>query len=192
MNEIELIEKASAYFDTESPEGRTLRLDMIMPGLMQKPGNVIEIGAGEGMTTKVLLKHTKEVGNRVVVIDPWESTVPGYGDYSYDKFIANVKGYVNLDILVRPSQHESVSKFLEGKGPFRFAFVDGIQLQHAVLSDLFLCSAFNVDVICVDDYNRNTEYSQVPAAVEKFLQGSNKYKLVQTKPLIECYLTKSY
>jgi len=44
-----------------------------------------------------------------------------------------------------------------------------------------------VPVICVDDIHRLTAESQVPLALEVFLKES-KYKLIETKKLIEGYL----
>lgn len=178
----------------ETPEGRTVRISRIAD-ILAEYGNFIEIGAGVGHTTEWLLKSAKFEDKKVLVIDPWQSDEqqpPGYGVYSYDDFCERTKGYDNLVVAKMPSYFKEVDNYLKANAPYSFAFVDGLQFKENVLSDLFLMSAFDVPVICVDDFNRSTPISQVPEAVEKFLQGNNKYKLVETrKNLIECYLIKS-
>lgn len=193
----EIIKTGSQYFVPESPEARTSRFDLIVPDLLQElKGNIVEIGAGEGHSTKVFLQHAKDAGRQVLVVDPWEtftSDLPGYNQYTYRNFVERTAGFTNLQICKKPSHDREVPRVMERLRPFAFAFVDGIQLTHNVLCDLFLCSSNEVSVICVDDYNRNTEISQVPKAVEKFITGNNKYRLIQpVENQIECYLIKSY
>lgn len=193
----EIITKSSQYFTAESPESRTSRFDMIVPALLQElKGNIIEIGAGEGHSTKVFLQHASEANRQVLVVDPWEtfnSGLPGYNQYTYRNFVDRTAGFTNMTVCKKPSSDREVPKVMEKMRPFAFAFVDGIQLTHNVLCDLFLCSANEVSVICVDDYNRSTEFSQVPSAIHKFTTGNNKYRLVPPREnQIECYLIKSY
>lgn len=198
MNTIEeVITTGSQYFSPSSPEDRTNRFEMIIPEILQQySGNIVEIGAGEGHSTKVFCEAAKIYDRRVLVIDPWKTNneeLKGYNQYTYRNFIDRTKQYKNLSVCMKPSHDREVPKIMNAMRPFAFAFVDGLQLMHTVLSDLFLCSANEVNVICVDDYNRDTEISQVPRAVEKFVTGNNKYRLI--KPLenqIECYLIKSY
>ena len=194
MNEqLETLIEDTSYISTpDTPEGRTYRIGVIANNL---EGNFIEIGAGTGHTTEQLLKAAKESGGKVLVIDPWQSDAtqpPGYGVYAYDEFWERVKDYQrHLVVAKMPSYFKEVGKYLSVNGPYIFAFVDGLQLRENVLSDLFLMSAYNVKVICVDDINRSTPISQVPEAVEKFLAGNKLYKRVQTREnLIECYLIR--
>lgn len=186
-----LINEISYIGTPDSPEGRTYRIGTLVKSLETK-GNLIEIGAGTGHTTEKLLK----TGRTVLVIDPWQELhgqPQGYGIYSFDEFTERTKGYDNLVICKYPSHYKEVDAYMKDSGPYAFAFVDGLQMKENVLSDLFLMAAFDVPVICVDDYNRSTEISQVPVAVAKFLQGNTKYKMVKTREdLIECYLIKSY
>ncbi len=193
----EIITTGSQYFTPESPESRTSRFDLIVPALLQElKGNIVEIGAGEGHSTKVFLQHAKENKRQVLVVDPWEtvnSELPGYNQYTYRNFVERTAGFTNLTVCKKPSHDREVPRVMERMRPFAFAFVDGIQLMHTVLSDLFLCSANEVQVICVDDFNRETEISQVPKAVRKFVEGNNKYRLIEPREnQIECYLIKSY
>ena len=193
----EIIKTGSQYFTPHAPESRTNRFDMIVPALLQElKGNIVEIGAGEGHSTKVFLQHAKDFNRQVLVVDPWEtfnSGLPGYNQYTYRNFVERTQGFTNLTVCKKPSHDREVPLVMESMRPFAFAFVDGIQLMHNVICDLFMCSAKEVAVICVDDYNRDNAISQVPRAVEKFVTGNNKYKLIP--PLenqIECYLIKSY
>lgn len=197
MNIEEIIKTGSQYYVPDSPEARTSRFDLIVPALLQElKGNIVEIGAGEGHSTKVFLQHAKDEGRQVLVVDPWETfstDLPGYNQYTYRNFVDRTRDFTNLTVCKKPSHDREVPKVMDKMRPFAFAFVDGIQLMHTVLSDLFLCSANEVQVICVDDFNRETEISQVPRAVHKFVMGSNKYKLIEPREnQIECYLIKSY
>lgn len=179
----------------ESPEGRTGRFDFFIGELLLKtPGNIVEIGAGEGHSTKVFLEHAKRYDRKVLVIDPWQTIdqPPGYGVYSYDNFKERTKGFDNLVVAKIPSFYKEVNEYLRNIKPIAFAFVDGLQFKEHVLSDLFLIAAHDAQVICVDDINRSTAVSEVPEAVEKFLQGNNKYTRVETNQnLIECYLIRN-
>lgn len=186
-----LIEDCSYIGDASSPEGRTHRIGVIAGNLV---GNFVEIGAGTGHTTVKLLSEAKDTDSKVLVIDPWQSDEhqpPGYGVYSYDDFTERTKGFDNLVVAKMPSYFKDVENYLRNITPIAFAFIDGLQYKENVLSDLFLLAAYDAEVICVDDINRSTPISQVPEAVEKFLQGNNKYKRVKTREaLIECYLIK--
>lgn len=180
----------------ETPNGRTERIGHLLNFVLDNyKGNIIEIGAGTGETTKVMLEKAKKFDRNVLVIDPWETLEnqpAGYGQYAYRDFVDRTKEYTNLIVCKMPSYFKEAEKYLVNNGPYAFAFVDGLQLKENVLSDLFLMSAYNVEVICVDDINRESEISQVPAAVAKFLQGNNKYRLVETREdLMECYLIKN-
>jgi len=177
----------------ESPEARTNRFNLLMPYILEKyDGNLLEIGAGVGDSTKIFLKHGEKYNRQVVVIDPWETLAGqphGYGSYSYEEFLHNVKGFENLIICKEPSTGK-VGSTLKYNQPFAFAFVDGLQHEADVLHDLYLCSDNNTQVIAVDDYNRETPNSQVPKAVTKFLDQNPDYELVETRANIECYLVK--
>lgn len=179
--------------EAASPESRTNRFDLLMPFVLEKhQGNILEIGAGVGHSTRVFLKHGENYNRNVLVIDPWETLAGqphGYGVYSYAEFMHNVSGYENLIICKEPSSGK-VGSFLKYSQPFAFAFVDGLQYESDVLHDLYLCKDHDTYVICVDDYNRNSSVSQVKQAVTKFLDQNPEYKLVETRLNIECYLVK--
>jgi len=179
---------------SESPEGRTARFNMILPLVLdQYDGNILEIGAGVGHSTKVFLKHAWANDRKVVVVDPWITLAGdqhGYGVYSYEEFLENTKGFDNLVIFRGPSTG-NVKLILDHHNPFAFAFVDGLQDEATVTHDLYLCQQYHTKVIAVDDFNRDTKVSKVRPAVFKFVDQNPEYELVHTRNNIECYLIKS-
>lgn len=187
------IQSVAKFESPFSPEGRSARFGRLMFGLLNSVlGNVVEIGAGVGQSTMQFLIAAAWHNRQVIVIDPWEGDVPpGYGGYSYSEFLENVKRWENhLKICKHPSNSDHVHAYLKDWSPIAFAFVDGIQTFNEVLADIRLCERYKAQVICVDDINRNSMHSQVPNAVAEFLR-SGTYKLVETEPLIECYLIRS-
>lgn len=150
------------------------------------PGDIVEIGAGDGTTTKELLKVAKRFGKKVIVIDPyslgWEDMPHSYGPgggYTKEKLIANVDsvdGHDNFELIEQSSQDVAPDTMWR-RGNICFAFVDGIQNKQAVVNDLYLMSKSTV--IAVDDYKRLTELSQVAPAVDEYLYAnSDHYRLV--------------
>lgn len=158
-------------------------INKVIELLEEKPGNIIEIGAGVGEITKELLRVTSKKNCKVIVIDPhelgWDEMPDSYGrPYPYHEFLENVSEYRDNLIHLRVSSlDKSVLGELKKFGPYRFAFVDGLQYKEAVLSDLELMHEVGVEVICVDDYTRLSEISQVPLAVEEFIKKYSNYKL---------------
>lgn len=152
--------------------------------LQKKKGNIIEIGAGVGDTTKALLFTAEKFGVKVIVIDPhelgWDQMPETYGKpYTYKNFLSNVEPYINSLVHFRVSSLEpDLYEKLKPYEPFAFSFVDGLQFKDAVLSDLNLMHKLNLSVICVDDFTRNTELSQVPEAIEEFLKKNDDYEII--------------
>lgn len=152
--------------------------------LEKENGNIIEIGAGVGETTVMLLEYAKKFDRKVIVIDPhelgWNDMPESYGKpYKYDEFIYNTKSYHDYLIHIRlSSQDKGIKDELVKYTPYSFAFVDGLQYKSAVLGDLRLMDSFDVSIMCLDDYNRVTELSQVPLAVEEFIREFKSYDLV--------------
>ena len=143
-------------------------------------GNIIEIGAGNGDSTKEFLEVSKKYGCNVIVIDPfedgWEDMPETYGKpYPYKIFNDKVKGYNNLKLVKKSSLENNIYDDLINHQPISFSFVDGLQYKDAVISDLNLMKKLNCNIICVDDYTRNTSESQVPLAINEFLTTNNDY-----------------
>jgi len=195
IKDIKSIIALISYEDAaESPEGRTNRFDLLLPFILEKyKGNVIEIGAGVGHSTRIFLKWSENYSRQTLVIDPWETLAGqphGYGVYSQAEFMHNIRGYENNLIICQEPSSGKVGSFLGYSQPFAFAFVDGLQHEADVIHDLYLCAQYDTKVIAVDDYNRETPNSQVPKAVKKFIDQNPEYDLVETRKNIECYLIK--
>ena len=160
-------------------------MDEVLRDILSKQiGNIIEIGAGIGETTKLLLYTAKEYGVKVVVIDPhelgWDEMPESYGrPYPYQQFIENTNEYKDFMIHIREaSQNEGMTEKLMQFKPIVFSFVDGLQYKDAVLSDLNMMKKLDCSCICVDDYTRLTSISEVPLAIEQFLKDNNDYELI--------------
>ena len=143
-------------------------------------GNIIEIGAGNGDSTKEFLEITKSYGHDVIVIDPfedgWDDMPETYGKpYPYKIFNDKVKNYNNLKLVKKSSMDDDIYDDLINHLPISFSFVDGLQYKDAVISDLNLMKKLNCNIICVDDFTRNTKESQVPLAIDEFLTTNNDY-----------------
>jgi hypothetical protein len=164
-------------------------------------GNIIEIGAGHGESTKKLLQIAKNYNSKVIVIDPfedgWDEMPETYGKpYPYEIFKSNVLDYEkNMVLIKKSSLEENVYDDIVNHLPISFSFVDGLQYKEAVLSDLMLMRKLNCNVICVDDYTRNTKESQVPLAIDEFLTLFNDYEILYSENIpvrSKIYLIKKH
>lgn len=145
-------------------------------------GNIIEIGGGYGENTTTFLGISKLHSRKVLVIDPYESgwdNMPEGYKYKYDIFNNATRNYDNMYLHRYSSLDESCHNKIIEFDPIIFAFIDGLQYKDVVISDLRLIERFNPPIICVDDYNRLTDQSQVPLAVDEFVKDS-KYKIIKT------------
>lgn len=157
-----------------------------------KGGNIVEIGGGYGASTKPLCIVAEKYNLNVIVVDPfesgWDNMPPSYR-YDFSKFMQMCNNFVEknvLQLIKKSSLDPSVYRDLSDSTPIAFAYVDGLQTEEAVLSDLNMMKDLNVEVIGVDDKNRGG----VKEALEIFLKESN-YKAIETKPEYrEVYLCK--
>lgn len=149
-------------------------------------GNIIEIGGGEGINTIRFLKTARERKETVVVVDPFQQ-IDGADEsyfipYTIDKFLNNISRksqYLadHLHLIQRPSQDPDAWLEMGTFAPIGFMFIDGLQDKESVLSDLRIAELLEAQIICIDDYDRLTDTSQVPLAVADFL-NSTKYKFI--------------
>lgn len=158
-------------------------------------GNIVEIGGGEGLNTIRFLKIAREKKTTVIVVDPFEQ-IPGadesyFNPYTLEKFKQTVtqSEYLadHLHLVQLPSQHEDVEVTLSAYKPIGFMFIDGLQDKKSVFKDLVLAESLGAEIICVDDYDRLTETSQVPMAVHEF-NLVTRYKFIKGKR--EAYFVK--
>lgn len=168
--------------------------------LQEYGGNIIEIGAGEGYSTKNFLNicHNKSKHSKVIVIDPfesgWDEMPPTYGTpYPFSQFYRNVKLYEDyLQLIKKSSQDNSIYNDLINFKPITFAFVDGLQYKQAVINDLELMNVLDCKLICVDDFTRINEFSEVPLAVDYFLKKYNYNLFYDNKQIrSKAYLIKN-
>lgn len=194
-----LIKQIAGIGDPTSPEGRMVRFKEIFDYLLlSHTGNLCEVGAGAGLTTRIMLNAAKRHDRRVLVIDPFEdewNTMPdGYGKpYPFSVFADNTVGFRDQLVLCR---HNSLSSYatdsMMAHGPFAFVFLDGLQYHDNVLREIQYAAWYGAEVICVDDINRSTNISQVPSAVAEFMsKHGDKYEFFDFG-LIEGYLIKKH
>lgn len=148
-------------------------------------GSIVEIGGGEGINTLRFLRVLEQrdcISEVVFVVDPFQQ-IPGADEsyfmpYTLERFKQTVAKYLDEMIIIDlPSQDPQVRDFLSTVGLIGFMFIDGLQDQASVLSDLRMAESLGVSIICVDDYNRLTASSQVPLAVAEFTPYT-KYKFI--------------
>ena len=172
--------------------------------LVVEDGYCVEIGAGCGETTVKLLNGILRSfligsgGNyKIIVIDPFEdgrdSMPKSYGEpYPFSRFQNAIEQYSNKVILIKKSSNDlSVIDELTQYTPIIFSFVDGLQYTDNVLCDLNMMDKLNCKVICVDDYDRLTNISQVPLAIEEFIKNNNNYDIVYQNGNREIYLVRN-
>lgn len=156
-------------------------------------GNIVEIGGGYGEYTKIFLEIANKYDRKVLLIDPFETgwdEMPESYRYEFLRFYRNVReiDMRNLWIHFESSQDQSCKEIVKKYSPC-FAYVDGLQFEESVLSDLDL--VHGAKLICVDDFDRVEQKSQVPSAVKQFLDKTD-YKLIQTEDKKRAYLCRSY
>ena len=167
--------------------------DLIEETLKANQGNIVEIGGGYGENTKVFGEIAKKYQRKVLVIDPfesgWASMPQGYGGYAYKDFRENIKDYHDhVFICFLPSQDSRCVEAIESIRPIAFAYVDGLQFKASVISDLELMSKFDVPLIAVDDFDRQSPISEVPIAIYEWLTYTPKYELIENKDKRRAYL----
>ena len=139
--------------------------------LLKHPGNIVEIGAGLGETTKHLLKLAHKYDRKVIVIDPfehgWNEMAESYGKpYPLEGFHQNVKEHKDRLVIHQINSLSCEAEIVCENENIAFAFIDGLQYKGAVLNDLYI--AYGAYVICIDDADRLTPQSQVPLALERY------------------------
>ena len=155
--------------------------------LSGESGHVMEIGAGEGFNTRVFCELSS--AQRVIVVDPFESCWDDDDiDESYikpypsEQWMRNVAQYEEKLLLVKKrSDDETVFDDLKDFGQIIFCFVDGIQKEENIVSDLSLLDKLNVKYICLDDWSRESAVSQVKAGTMKFLDTNDNYEILDIR-----------
>jgi len=119
-------------------------------------GDIVEIGACQGICTALLAEVAARHGRRVVVIDPW---IPGTQDCEgreYEEFKENTAKFSeHIDVIREPSMAPIVFEKLKDR-PLAFAFVDGLHTFEACWSD-FLLVRHTAGLVVADDARYNVE-----------------------------------
>lgn len=161
-------------------------------------GNIVEIGAGKGEMTCLFMQAIQGTDRIVCVIDPFESCwndMPDSYSRPYPKklFIENIREFEhcsNLMLVEKSSQDKTVFDKIKHLCPIPFFFIDGLQYASAVLNDIRLAERCGAEIICLDDFTRETSISQVPSGVAMFIDINKNYKLIHINGNRECYLVK--
>lgn len=162
----------------DKKQNRQTRIGEFLKEFRFKNINCIEIGGGNGDTTKEIAKYA----SKLLVIDPF--TYNNGADNSYidpypvEIFLNNTKGFDNVRLHKETSLHKSSKEEILKMKPIFFAFLDGLQYKEIVLKELEMFALMDTEIICVDDINRITSISEVPLAVREFLKTNKKYELV--------------
>jgi cephalosporin hydroxylase len=122
--------------------------------LQHTKGDVLEIGAHSGATTKIFCDIGTQHNCHVYVIDPWDGRQQGDNDV-FQTFQKNTAECLNLTVYHTGSEDPQVLKDLQGRGvQFAFILIDGMHSYKAVKNDLKrykeLLKAGGV--ICIDDW----------------------------------------
>ena len=113
-------------------------------------GDLIEIGAYKGETTRHLCEVAQRYSRRVLVVDPWQTGTQDCDGGEFETFLQNVEPYLGLVDIIRASSvaPEVISEISNRK--LAFSFVDGHHSYDACLSDI--CAVRNtLGMIAVDD-----------------------------------------
>ena len=123
-------------------------------------GDLVEIGACRGETTRLLGQVARKHGRRLVVIDPWVLGSQDCSSDEYETFLKNTEDIRDvLDVWRESSTDKGVVKRLSAR-QLCFSFVDGWHVLHACLSDI-ISSGHAKGVIAIDDtrYNHDLLFS---------------------------------
>lgn len=158
-------------------------LERLLPNV---EGDVLEIGALTGTTTKALCETAKKFNRHVFVVDPWNGNEAG-GEEQYDIFKERTREYDNLTVFrLDSNSSEAVEKIQQMK--LAFAFVDGLHTFSNALKDLQSVEKAMVHdgIICLDDINLD----EVKRAAIEF-KNSLEWKSVESDVFIEMFLYRS-
>ena len=113
-------------------------------------GDLIEIGAYKGETTRHLCEVARRYSRRVIVVDPWMTGTQDCDGEEFDTFLRNVEPYLDLVDIIRASSLDPEVISQIGKRRLAFAFVDGHHSYEACFSDI--CAVrHTLGMIAVDD-----------------------------------------
>lgn len=174
---------------------RTERIPMILPTILEHvEGDILEIGAHEGCSTKVFCSLGAEYYRQVYVIDPWDGRQQGDSTV-YQQFIVNTKDCKNLTIYRLGSENSKICENFETNNiKFAFILIDGLHSYHAIINDLTKYQNLLTPggIICIDDWQGPYAFSAEIQRGTKASLNKSYYKLVTPISFIENYFMKPW
>lgn len=172
---------------------RTARTDVILRMILPHvKGDILEIGAHEGTTTKVFAATGKEYDRQVHVIDPWDGRQQG-SNTTFQIFKKNTSELDNITVHRIGSEDSSVEqKFIEDGVKFSFILIDGLHSYNAVKNDLDRYKHLLVPhgIICVDDWRGPYAFSVDIQLAAKDNLDKNYVEIKTPDSFIEAYFVK--
>lgn len=117
--------------------------------LNNNEGDILEIGAHIGLTTKIFCELARKYNRKVMVIDPWNGQQEG-NQSVYVEFMKNTEGYDDVLTVHRQSSLLPESREIIQNNTFAMCFVDGLHTVEACGYDIKSCITQN-GIIAVDD-----------------------------------------
>ena len=114
-------------------------------------GDILEIGAFDGRSTRVFAEIGKTFDRQVYVVDPWDGHQEG-NEKVYKEFIKNTAHLSNIHVLRVSSQDKSAIDYIS-KLSLCFCLIDGLHTKDAVTQDILAVqsASFGKGIIMVDD-----------------------------------------
>lgn len=178
---------AIVHWDIE----RMSRQRILLPQILEKvEGDILEIGAHQGDSTKMFCEIAEKFGRKVYVIDPWDGRQEGDGEV-YGRFVANTADCKNLTVHRIGSEKPEVFEAMKHV-KLAFLFIDGMHAYDAVASDFTKFRKLLSDkaVICVDDWTGPYDFCHaIRTAVRDHM--NDEYEEIQSPgSLIEKYIVR--
>lgn len=119
-------------------------------------GDIVEIGACQGLCSKLLAKAAAKYHRKLIVIDPWISGTQNCRGGEFEDFLRNVSEFNEyIEVIRESSMSAKVFDHLRNR-PIAFAFVDGLHNFKACWSDFNLVRSTS-GLIVADDVRYNME-----------------------------------
>lgn len=141
--------KAAPHWDVE----RMGRHKVLLPQILESvEGDILEIGAHCGTSTRMFCEIAEKFGRKVYVIDPWDGRQEGDGEV-YKTFVNNTAEFKNLVVTKMGSERPEALQAVK-HAKFAFIFIDGLHSYDGVASDFtrYRTLLSVRGVICVDDW----------------------------------------
>jgi|RhiMethySRZTD1v2_1073278.scaffolds.fasta_scaffold07584_11 cephalosporin hydroxylase len=179
--------QATPHWDVE----RMPRHKVMLPKILEMvTGDILEIGAHRGDSTRMFCEIAEKFGRKVYVIDPWDGRQEGNNDV-YGEFLANTAHCKNLVVYrmgsEKPEAFEAVKDI-----KLAFLFIDGMHAYDAVVSDFTKFRKLLSDkaVICIDDWTGPYDFCHAIRTAVLDHMNSEFEEIQAPGSLIEKYIVR--